>query len=70
MQPTHDHGTILAEARVELRGPSGRLYGILDLRTLTIEVKRGGEAREYIDLRQWLGSRYADDAPPPSISPL
>lgn len=70
MQQLDDRATIVQEARVEVRGPSGRLYGILNLHTLVIEVKRKGEPPEQIDLRQWIGSRYADDAPPPSISPL
>lgn len=41
-------------ARVELRGPSGRLYGYIDPRRMVIEVKRKGEQAEEIDLRQYL----------------
>jgi len=46
-------------ARVELRGPSGRLYGYIDPRRMVIEVKnpRGGKSgheTEEIDLRQYL----------------
>jgi hypothetical protein len=39
---------------VELRGPSGRLYGRLNLKTLELEVKCKNEAPERIDLRQFL----------------
>jgi hypothetical protein len=39
---------------VPLRGPSGRLYGMLDPQTLTIEVKRKGEQPERIDLKPHL----------------
>lgn len=42
------------ESRVPLRGPSGRLYGMLDPLTLTIEVKRKGERPERIDLKPLL----------------
>lgn len=70
MPQIDDHAILVQEARVEVRGPSGRLYGMLNLQTLVIEVKRKGEPPEQIDLRQWLGSRFADDASPPAISPL
>ena len=36
---------------VALRGPSGRLYGYLDPQTQTIELKRGGQQAERIDLK-------------------
>lgn len=51
-----DPGAIMeaGATRVELRGPSGRLYGILDRRTLILEVKRKGEPPEQIDLRPLL----------------
>lgn len=39
---------------VEVRGPSGRLYGMLDPQRLIIEVKRKGEKAEQIDLRPYL----------------
>ena len=38
-------------ALIPLRGPSGRLYGMLDREKLTIEVKRKNEPAETIDLR-------------------
>lgn len=37
---------------VPLRGPSGRLYGMLDPQTLVIEFRRGGQT-ERIDLTQY-----------------
>lgn len=49
-------GAILKPAQpvlVELRGPSGRLYGRLDPIALIIEVKKG-EQVEHIDLKQYL----------------
>lgn len=36
----------------ELRGPSGRLYGYIDLERMVVEFKRGGQAAETIDLSQ------------------
>ena len=38
-------------AFIPLRGPSGRLYGYLDARTMIIEFKRGGQVAERIDLK-------------------
>lgn len=49
-------------ALVPLRGPSGRLYGILDRGKLTIEVKRKNEPAETIDLRQYLAEPPLADA--------
>lgn len=46
--------------RVPLRGPkSGHLYGMLDPKTLTIEVKRKGGETETIDLRACLAEPLA-----------
>lgn len=38
---------------VELRGPSGRKYGMLDPQQLTIEFKKG-EQVERVDLRPYI----------------
>lgn len=38
---------------VEVRGPSGRLYGRLDPQTLVIEFKWSGKPVERIDLSQY-----------------
>lgn len=46
--------TPLSRQIVEIRGKSGRLYGLLNPQTLTIEVKRKGEPAERIDLRPYL----------------
>lgn len=43
---------------VPLRGPSGRLYGMLDPQSMTIEVKRKGEAAERIDLKPHIGGKH------------
>lgn len=58
---------------VPLRGRSGRLYGILDLATLTIAVRRGGQGEplETIDLRPILiAAGVIPDDERPTISPL
>lgn len=39
-----------------IRGPSGRLHGMIELRTLRLVVKRKGEAPEIIDLRALLAA--------------
>lgn len=49
-------------ALIELRGPSGRLYGMLDRGKLTIEVKRKNEPVETIDLRPYLAGPPLADA--------
>lgn len=36
---------------IELRGPSGRLYGYFDPVTRELEVKRSGQPPERIDLK-------------------
>lgn len=46
-----------ARPLIELRGPSGRLYGRLDLERLTIEVKRKNEPIEHIDLAAYVEAR-------------
>lgn len=56
MTPLDDRDTIASAAQpvlVELRGPSGRLYGLLDRQQLIIEFKKG-EQVERIDLRPYL----------------
>jgi hypothetical protein len=49
IQPTEQQ-----PAFVEVRGPSGRLYGRINPHTLVLEVKRKGEPPEVIDLRKLL----------------
>lgn len=39
-----------------IRGASGRLYGMIELRSLRLVVKRKGEAPEIIDLRALLAA--------------
>lgn len=61
-QHLDERGTIQPAAQpalVEVRGPSGRLYGRLDLTNLTLEVKRKNEPTELIDLKQYLGAAKA-----------
>ncbi len=41
-------------ALIEVRGPSGRLYGRIDPTTLVLEVKRKNEQPELIDLKRLL----------------
>jgi hypothetical protein len=54
MQPVDKRGTIQPAAPlVEVRGPSGRLYGMLDPQQQIIEFKRGKQ-KERIDLRPYL----------------
>lgn len=48
-----NRGTLSAEL-VEVRGPSGRLYGRLNRETLQLEVKRKNDEPELIDLRPLL----------------
>ena len=45
---------VATAARVAVRGPSGKLYGYLDPQTLTLEVKKSGQAVEQIDLKPLL----------------
>jgi hypothetical protein len=40
-----------APGSVQVRSPSGHLVGILDPKTLILEVKRGGRPAEQIDLK-------------------
>jgi hypothetical protein len=42
------------ETTIELRGPSGRLYGRLDPERMILEVKYRKEEKEEIDLRALL----------------
>lgn len=56
MTTLDSHATIAPDAQpvlIELRGPSGRLYGLLDRQRLIIEFKKG-EQVERIDLRPYL----------------
>ena len=54
-RPLDKHGILSPSSTcVPLRGPSGRLYGMLNVQTLTIQVKRKGEAAEVIDLKPLL----------------
>ena len=56
-QHLDERGTIQSAPQpllVEVRGPSGRLYGRIDPQTLVIEVKRKNEPAELIDLKQYL----------------
>lgn len=56
MTPLDDCDTIASTVQpvlIELRGPSGRLYGLLDRQRLIIEFKKG-EQVERIDLRPYL----------------
>lgn len=58
---------------IQLRGPSGRLYGILNLETLQISVRRGGqrEPLESIDLGAILREAgILEEDQPPRISLL
>lgn len=57
-QPVDNRATIDSPL-IELRGPSGKLYGMLDPRRLIIEFKaqrggRGSGERETIDLKPYL----------------
>jgi len=45
---------------IEVRGPSGRLYGRLDVARMVLEVKRKGEPSEEIDLRRYLQPPHLD----------
>lgn len=56
--------------RVPLRGRSGKLYGILDIRTLCLEVKHKDTPLETIDLRAILIEAGVLPDEPPEISPL
>ncbi len=54
-----DKSAILKSDLIELRGPSGKLYGMLDRRSMIIEFKaqRGGcgpHDKEMIDLKPYL----------------
>ena len=55
MQPFDTRGTIepVQPVLIELRGPSGKLYGMLDRQSLIIEFKRNGERAETIDLKPY-----------------
>lgn len=54
MQKLDKRGTIEGRRAsfVDVRGPSGRLYGRLDPERLILEVKRKGEKAEEIDLKR------------------
>lgn len=49
-------------ARVEVRGPSGHLYGMLDRESFILEVKRKGTPAEPIGLRAYLNDEIILDA--------
>lgn len=60
MQHSIDNRAILRSDLIELRGPSGKLYGLLDRRSLIIEFKaqrRGSGSvveKEVVDLKPYL----------------
>jgi hypothetical protein len=58
-QRIDNRGTIEQPILIELRGPSGKLYGMLDRQSLIIEFKaqRGGRGlreKEQVDLKPYL----------------
>lgn len=46
---------------IELRGPSGKLYGMLDPARMVIEFKRGTGRGEHIDLTPYLKAQKAQE---------